>query len=203
MELRQSTAPPGYHPGNYSYPHTTAQRFEIWVGAILTQNCSWRNVEQALANLQTHALLKYESIEQLDPVQLSQYIRVAGFYNQKARKLKEATQLFGELQGACPSRRQLLSLWGIGPETADSILLYAYHYPIFVVDSYSRRILTNLRLINSRASYTDIQQLFTHHLKADPLLYQEYHALLVRHAKAYYRQPSQYADCPLLQQFGR
>ncbi len=203
MKLRQNSISSGYHPGDYSYPHNAAQRFEIWVGAILTQNCSWRNVERVLLNLQQHALLAHESIAQMALTELSQYIRPAGFYNQKARKLREATQLFGELQGRCPTRPQLLALWGIGPETADSILLYAYHHPIFVVDSYSRRILANLRLITNHATYPEIQKLFMQHLKADPTLYQEYHALLVRHAKVYYRKPSQAAACPLLKQFGQ
>jgi endonuclease-3 related protein len=103
-----------------------------------------------------------------------------------------------ELNGRTPSREELLSLRGIGPETADSILLYAFVQPFFVVDAYTRRIVTNLRLVDEKANYDEIKSLFEESLPHDLKVYQECHALLVEHAKRYYQKKDSYTKCPLL-----
>jgi endonuclease-3 related protein len=112
--------------------------------------------------------------------------------------LKTLALWFIGLEGSVPAREELLSLKGIGPETADSILLYAFKQPFFVVDSYTRRIVTNLGLVDERADYNEIKSLFEESLPRDFEVYQEYHALLVEHAKRYYQKKGNYAKCPLL-----
>ena len=187
-----------YHPSDYSYPHTDQERFEIWIGTILTQNCRWSNVISALSNLAQQGLIDNGALRRCDLVQLATIITPAGFHNQKARKIKQAAQFFHALQGRIPQRTELLKLWGIGPESADSILLYSHQIPTFVVDSYSRRILINLKLIDDNARYDDIKALFETNLVRDVTIYQEYHALIVEHAKRYYRSPDRRSACPLL-----
>lgn len=176
----------GYHPGDYSYPHDDSDRFEICVGAILTQNTSWPNVERALRALKDHQALSPEAILSLPHESLAAIIRPAGYYNQKARYLRGFARRYASSR-TIPSREELLSLKGIGPETADSILLYAYGEPYFVVDAYTRRILLHHGLIDEHASYDEVQSLFHASLPREKWLYQEYHALLVEHAKRHYR----------------
>ncbi len=191
----------GYHPGDYSYPRNDAQRFEICIGALLTQNTNWVNVEKALRNLKEQKLLTPKTMLSCTDAVLKQVIRPAGYFNQKARKLKEFSSFYLQLNGKTPTREQLLALWGVGPETADSILLYAYNIPTFVVDAYTRRILTNLKLAPSTASYDDIKVLFESALEQSPQIYQEYHALLVEHAKRYYQKEETQHECPLAKEF--
>lgn len=180
----------GYHPADYSYPQTRKQQFEIICGALLTQNTSWIQVEKALLNLkQTHSLSP-EAILSLDPEILKEAIRPAGYYNQKAMRLKLLAGWFSELGDRIPAREELLSLKGVGPETADSILLYAFKQPSFVVDAYTKRIVTNLGLADEKAGYNEIKALFEENLPQDLAVYQEYHALLVEHAKRYYPKKS-------------
>jgi len=188
----------GYHPGDYTYPQTRDQQFEIICGALLTQNTSWTQVEKALLNLKHLNALSPEGVLSLRSEVLKEAIRPAGYYNQKAIRLKALVHWFIELEGRIPVREELLSLKGIGPETADSILLYAFKQPFFVVDSYTRRIVTNLRLVDERAGYSEIKLLFEESLPRDLEVYQEYHALLVEHAKRYYQKKDSYAKCPLL-----
>jgi endonuclease-3 related protein len=188
----------GYHPGDYTYPKTRDQQFEIICGALLTQNTSWTQVEKALFNLKNLNALYPGGIRSLGPEVLIEAIKPAGYYNQKATRLNALVLWFIELEGSIPAREELLSLKGIGPETADSILLYAFKQPSFVVDSYTRRIVTNLRLVDEKANYSEIKALFEESLPRDPEVYQEYHALLVEHAKRYYQKKSSYAKCPLL-----
>jgi len=185
----------GYHPGDYSYPQTDNQRFEICVGAILTQNTSWPNVEKALFNLAREGLLE-PMIMVADEGKISQAIKPAGYFNQKTRKLKVFSSFWVNLKGN-PKREDLLSLWGIGPETADSILLYAFRMPEFVVDTYTRRILLNLCLIEDEDSYDDVKRLLISGARNDFRTYQEYHALFVEHAKRYYQKKPYGKDCPL------
>jgi len=173
----------GYHPGDYSYPHNDSQRFEIICGAILTQNTNWNNVEKALHNLAAVHLLEDIAIINADIDDVKDAIRPAGYFNQKAERLKIMAEFFMQLNGRIPTRKELLDLKGVGPETADSILLYAYHVPIFVVDSYTRRLLLKLEIIDSYASYDEIQKLFHSNLEEDYKLYQEFHALIVESAK--------------------
>lgn len=176
----------GYHPGDYSYPQNRHEQFEICVGAILTQNTSWLNVEKALLNLHTGNALNPKKILTLENSSIGDAIKSAGYFNQKAKKLKIFSEFYLKLNGKIPTRAELLALWGIGPETADSILLYAYNVPSFVVDTYTRRILTNLGLIEENATYDEIKELFEKDLEKSYIIYQEYHALLVEHAKRFY-----------------
>jgi endonuclease III related protein len=177
----------GYHPADYTYPQTQDQQFEIICGALLTQNTSWIQVEKALLNLKQIHSLSSESILSLDPETLKEAIRPAGYYNQKAVRLKTLACWFSELADRVPAREELLSLKGVGPETADSILLYAFKQSSFVVDAYTKRIVTNLGLADEKASYNEIKTLFEENLPEDLAMYQEYHALLVEHAKRYYQ----------------
>jgi len=172
-----------YHPDDYSYPKTKKQRFEICIGAILTQNTNWPNVEKALINLQKNKLFDAKKILDADEDLLKACIRSAGYYNQKAKKLGIFSQFFIAQNKKIPLRDQLLALWGIGPETADSILLYAYMQPEFVVDAYTKRILLKRKLINENATYDEIKKLFEKNLPKKFELYQEFHALIVEEGK--------------------
>lgn len=188
----------GYHPGDYTYPYTESQQFEIVCGAMLTQNTSWQQVERALINLKRIDSLSPEGIIALDPETLKETIKPAGYYNQKALRLRNLAEWFLELKGRTPRREELLSIKGIGPETADSILLYAFKQPSFVVDAYTRRIMSNLGMTDEKAKYSEIKALFEENLPEDLVIYQEYHALLVEHAKRYYQKKINYSQCPLL-----
>lgn len=187
----------GYHPGDYSYPQTKDQQFEIICGALLTQNTSWTQVEKALLNLKNLNALSPEGILALSTDALKAAIQPAGYYNQKAERLKALVLWFLGIEGNIPSRDELLSLKGIGPETADSILLYAFKQPSFVVDSYTKRIVTNLGLVDETEGYDKIKVLFEENLPEDSEIYQEYHALLVEHAKRYYPKQGNSEKCPL------
>jgi len=188
----------GYHPGDFSYPKTDLQRFEICVGAILTQNTAWANVEKALVNLEAGEILSTDRMIGCDEDVIRDAIRPAGYFNQKAKKLRIYAGYFTRKQGV-PTRDELLSLWGIGKETADSILLYAYRQPIFVVAAYTRKIFSNLSLIDKDAEYDTIRNLFETDLPKDFKIYQEYHALIVEHAKRFYSRGMDLARCPLKQ----
>jgi len=180
----------GYHLADYTYPQTRNQQFEIICGALLTQNTSWIQVEKTLLNLKQIHSLSPESILSVDPETLKEAIKPAGYYNQKAMRLKTLACWFSKLGDRVPAREELLSLKGVGPETADSILLYAFKQPSFVVDAYTKRIVTNLGLADEKASYNEIKVLFEENLPEDLAVYQEYHALLVEHAKRYYQKKS-------------
>ncbi len=173
----------GYHPGDYSYPKTADQRFEICVGAILAQNTAWPNAEKALFALQKAGLLDARKMACAGEKTLAKRIRPAGYFNQKAKKLTLFSEFFLNLDGKIPTRKALLALWGVGPETADSILLYAFGKPEFVVDAYTRRIGSGLGWFAPDASYDHIKTIFQNALKPDYRFFQEYHALLVEHAK--------------------
>ncbi|MGM5488107.1 MAG: endonuclease III domain-containing protein [Nanobdellota archaeon] len=166
----------GYHPGDYSYPKTWRQTFEICVGAILTQNVGWVNVEKALSNLHALGGLEPRRLLGLSENDLKGAIRPAGYYNQKAKKLRIFAEFFMGLSGT-PSREELLGLWGIGEETADSMLLYGFFVPTFVVDAYTRR------LFGMKESYSEVKAYFEENLPKDFKVYQEYHALIVEHVK--------------------
>ncbi len=187
-----------YHPGDYSYPRNDDQRFEIAVGAILTQNTAWTNVEKAIINLIQAGLMQPEFVSEQNLDVIKQAIRPAGYFNQKAKKLIIFAQFFSGLKGRIPQRKELLDLWGIGPETADSILLYAYCIPSFVIDAYTKRIFVSLGLISERAKYEEIRNIFETNLPSSVELYQEYHALIVAHAKQYYSKKSSSEKGPLL-----
>ncbi|MCK9603720.1 MAG: endonuclease III domain-containing protein [Candidatus Omnitrophica bacterium] len=168
-------------------------RFEVMVGAILTQNTNWSNVERAINNLKKNKSLGPHKLRRLPRQKLARLIKSAGYYNIKAKRLKEFLKfLFESYQGNIKKmcladtqelRRQLLSVNGIGPETADSMLLYALDKPVFVVDSYTKRILSRHRFIRDDEDYETIQNLFMQSLKKDIKIFNEFHALLVRLGK--------------------
>ncbi len=167
--------------------------FEVILGAILTQNTRWENVRMALDNLHAAAVLEPQALAALEDVQLQELIRPSGFFRQKAATLRRMLQvLMGEYAGDVDAmlrgdtqhvRTRLLDIKGIGPETADSILLYGAQHPIFVIDAYTRRICNRLGLCGAEASYAQVQEMFMTHLCPDAQKYNEYHALLVVLAK--------------------
>lgn len=169
--------------------------FEIMVGAILTQNTNWKNVERAIDNLKTDGLLSLSAMSALSRQELAEYIRPAGYYNIKANRLQNFFRLIndqwdGDLEYflAQPKellRKQLLSVKGIGPETADSMILYAAGKAVFVVDAYTHRILTRHEIIDNSFDYHMIQELFLENLEENPTLFNEYHALIVQVAKEF------------------
>lgn len=175
------------------WPGDTA--FEVAVGAILTQNTNWRNVEKAIGNLKKAGLLNPRKMYTVSNRQLAKFIRPAGYYNIKAKRLKSFMDFLmknhhGDIRKMSSVdldslRKQLLSVNGIGPETADSILLYALDKPIFVIDAYTKRILLRHHLIEDDATYDQMQGLFMNSLNREVKLFNEYHALLVRLGKEF------------------
>jgi len=184
-----------YHKGDYSLPKNDAQRFEICVGAILTQNTSWVQAEKALLNLEKINALSPNAILKMSMEKLSAIIKPSGYFRQKAKKLKEFTKFYNSLNSSIPKREELLSVWGIGNETADSMLLYSFKVPTFVVDSYTKRIVSSLGLISAKDSYDEIKAFFEKNLKPDIKIYQEYHALIVEHAKHHYSKKPYGSGC--------
>jgi len=173
----------GYHPGDYSYPRNNQQKFEICVGAILTQNTAWTNVEKALFNLKDEKLLNAKAIKDSKIEELRVAVKPAGYYNQKADYLKAFSFFYLSLKGKTPARAELFAVKGIGPETADSILLYAYSMPEFIVDAYTKRMFSQLGFFSEKERYHNVKEMFEKALPKDVNLYQEYHALIVKHAK--------------------
>lgn len=181
--------------------------FEVIVGAILTQSTSWQNVERAIANLKKRKALTPQRIYKLSEEKLAELIRPAGYFRQKAKKLKAFIKhLYAQYDGdphtmlAQPTKKlrvELLSIWGIGPETADSILLYAAQKPVFVVDAYTKRILSRLGLVKPTISYKELQQFFMRRLPKSVKLFNEYHALIVRHGKEVCRPKPHCSQCVL------
>lgn len=182
--------------------------FEIMVGAILTQNTNWQNVEKAIANLKAADVLNLPAMAALTTEELADHIRPAGYYNIKAGRLQNLFAMIAEnwnndldyllQQPASTLREQLLSVKGIGPETADSMLLYAAGKPIFVVDAYTHRILTRHEIISEEYDYFQIQELFMDNLQEDAALFNEYHALLVQMGKQFCKKSKpQCNECPL------
>jgi endonuclease III related protein len=186
-----------YHPGRFEYPRTENQLFEICIGAILTQNTAWKNVELALKNLREADLLTPQKIIAANTITLAQLIRPAGYFNQKAKKLKMFAPHFVKWQKKAPTRDELLEIWGIGKETADSILLYAFHEPIFVIDAYTKRLFARLGITRHDATYDQLQALFMDRLDRRHELFNEYHALIVEHAKQHCSAKPRCPGCPL------
>lgn len=181
--------------------------FEVVIGAILTQNTNWTNVERAIRNLKEKDLLLPERLRRLSLDRLSNLIKPAGYYRLKAKRLKEFIKfLFSKYNGSMQVlfksdpyelRQELLGIKGIGLETADSILLYAGNFPIFVVDAYTRRIFGRHRLIEEAASYSQIQNYFMDHLPQDARLFNEFHALIVQLGKEICKKEPKCEVCPL------
>jgi endonuclease-3 related protein len=182
-------------------------QFEIMVGAILTQNTNWQNVEKAIANLRAADVLSAETLHNMEVGQLAELIRPAGYFNVKARRLRSFIDwLFVNYGGELAElenvdterlREELLSVKGVGRETADSILLYALHREIFVVDAYTARVSVRHGLIEPEADYEQLRDLFQSNLGQDVQLFNEYHALLVRVGKEFCRPKARCPGCPL------
>jgi endonuclease-3 related protein len=182
-------------------------RFEMMVGAILTQNTAWTNVERAIAELRRRRVLTPRALHDVPPATLAGWIRPAGTPTVKARRLRAFTTWVMEAHGgsltralrapAAELRRALLSIHGIGPETADCMVLYAARRPVFVVDAYTRRFLQRHGWLAGAPSYDDVAALFTRALPADAALYNEYHALIVALGKSYCRATPRCGECPL------
>ena len=193
-----------YHQRNHSDP-----RFEIIIGAILTQNTAWTNVEKALKNLRQHKALTINALLNMDENTLKTLIQPSGFFNQKAHRLHLFTTYLHDhyqddltvffARTTKEIRIELLSLHGIGPETADSILLYAGNHPVFVVDAYTKRICTRLPLPIQHDTYDAIQTYFTENLPKQQQItvYKELHALIVELAKNHCRKKPACDHCPL------
>ncbi len=182
--------------------------FEIIVGAVLTQNTNWQNVEKAIANIKRDGLLSARKLHDLNPARLANLIRPAGYFRVKAKRLKTFLTFFIENYGGSAKRmasgdvsrlrHQLLKVNGIGPETADSILLYALGKPVFVVDAYTKRILNRHYLCAEDATYDDVQELFMDSLDSDVELFNDFHAQFVETGKTYCRpQNPRCSECPL------
>lgn len=231
---------PTYHKADYSYPRTDKQAFEIILGAILTQNTSWKNVEKAITNLHRNNLVDADKLAEVNQKKLAALIRPAGYFNQKAERLKiiagyikdkygsKVSKLFdkeNDESGISELRNELLAVNGIGPETADSIILYAAKKPIFVVDAYTKRIFARIGLFGGKVyqqaqqnvhqqaqhqnkeklkyeetklKYEDVQKMFHENLERDHRLFNEYHALIVEHAKQHCKAKPVCRGCPLL-----
>jgi len=180
---------------------------EVSIGAILTQNTNWTNVEKTIANLKRDGVLTLDGLLNISDHELERLIRPAGFYRQKAKRLKAFLAFFqknymGNFSNTAPVptqilRDQLLTINGIGHETADSIVLYALERPVFVVDAYTRRFLLRHNLINEKASYDHVQNLFHQNLPFDSDLFNEYHALIVKLGKTYCKTRPICQNCPL------
>ncbi len=181
--------------------------FEVITGAILTQNTSWTNVERAIKNLKDADYLTSEQLHNIDLTKLAELIRPAGYYNIKAKRLKNFVNwLFENYDGQLTNlesvdtnrlREELLAIKGVGCETADSILLYALGRPVFVVDAYTARIAVRHRLIEPGADYEQLRELFESNLPQDIQLYNEFHALLVRAGNQFCKPKAKCPGCPL------
>jgi len=183
--------------------------FEVIVGAILTQNTAWTNVEKAIHNLKKAKLLTPGKLHDLSQDEIAKYIRPAGYFNIKAKRLKHfLNYLFDNYGGNLKKmfkkrtdalRRELLSVNGIGPETADSILLYAGNHPVFVVDAYTKRIFSRHQVVKTDADYHNIQELFMKNLPHVVKMFNEYHALIVKAGKDFCRtRKPMCSRCPLM-----
>ena len=182
--------------------------FEIMVGAILTQNTNWSNVNKAITNLKLKDLLSYQALSQIPVDEMAQLIRSAGYYNLKAQRLRNLLDMIGFIYDGNldlfleddpeTARENLLSVKGIGQETADSILLYACRHPVFVVDVYTHRVFSRHNMLEEETDYQTIQNVFLDHLPQDMQLYNEFHALIVRVAVTYCKKTKPLCEkCPL------
>ncbi len=200
QSLHKKFGPQGWWPGESA--------LECILGAVLTQNTSWKNVEKAIDSLKRENLISVEDLSLIHTNELAELIRPSGYYNQKAIKIKNFISfLVDEFSGSLDNmfaterlqlRKKLLSIKGIGPETADSIMLYAGGIPVFVVDAYTWRVLYRHGLAPEVTSYGEMQEIFTDSLPEDAGVFSEYHALLVRLAKEHCRKREPLcAGCPL------
>lgn len=199
QRLLKAFGPQGWWPVKNGFK---PRELEIIAGALLTQNTNWANVEKALGNMRKGNITSVESIISAEKEMLAALIRPAGYYNQKAERLKilaETIVSYGNVEGFLEgiTREGLLKIKGIGPETADSILLYAAGRPFFVVDAYTRRVFSRLGMIGEGLEYEIIRAFFEENLERDPKVYSEFHALIVELAKRHCRKRPECKGCPL------
>lgn len=188
------------------WPAETA--LEVVVGAVLTQNTNWSNVDKALTNLKCQGLLDFEALLSLEETQLAQLIKPSGYYNLKAKRLKNLMVMISEMyegklgllmqDDLYSARENLLSVKGIGPETADCILLYVCKKPVFVVDAYTYRVFSRHNLLEEETDYETIQETFMENLEHETHIFNEYHALIVQLGKDFCKKSTpQCEGCPL------
>ncbi|MEN8132507.1 MAG: endonuclease III domain-containing protein [Pseudomonadota bacterium] len=192
------------HGPQHWWPADTA--FEVMIGAILTQNTAWSNVERAIENLKGHGLTTARAILDCGHLRLAEALRPSGYFNIKADRLRCFCQWYLS-QGGMKAlqqrsteqlRQALLAVKGVGPETADDILLYAFDRPVFVIDAYTRRLFSRLGLIEGDEPYEQLRRDFETTLQKDASLFNEYHALIVRHGKEVCRPNPSCGRCSLL-----
>lgn len=182
-------------PVDYEYhkTHKTNPKDEIIIGAILTQNTAWKNVEKALDNLKMHKSMSLKKIIEIDDTTLQKLVRPAGFFKRKSKILKDIANM---LETKSVDRKTLLNINGIGKETADSILLYAYDKPFFVIDTYTKRILGRIYNIHLK-EYDEYAEYIKSQIPKNIDIYKEFHALIVKLAKEYCRKKPQCDSCLL------
>jgi endonuclease III related protein len=183
----------GYHILDYTFPRNENEVFEVCLGSILTQNTTFTSVIKSLHNLNNKNHLCYKKIKTMPIDELKILIKPSGYHNQKSNYILEFINFFEALENRIPTRDELLQIKGIGPETADSILLFAFNQAQFKVDAYTKRILVHNNLIAENAKYNEIKYFMEEEIKKEVknkieliVVYQEYHALIVNHAKQYY-----------------
>ncbi len=178
----------------------TPSRFEVILGAVLTQNTRWENVEMALAAMVKKGLTSAGKIVRAEITAIEDAVRSSGFFRQKASVLQHICRLWESTGGIPPidiTRNELLDIPRIGPETADSILLYALNRPEFIADNYTRRLVERLGMSGASPDYYSVKRLFEGSLPQDPTLFKKYHALIVQHARKYCRKTPLCPGCPL------
>ncbi len=183
----------GYHILDYTFPKNNHEIFEICLGSILTQNTTFTSVVKSLTNLNNANSLNYKEIKKMPMETLKTYIKPSGYHNQKANYILEFINFFETLENRIPKREELLNIKGIGPETADSILLFAYKQPHFKVDAYTKRLLVYNNILPENVKYHDIKSFMENEIKKEiqdiedlVITYQEFHALIVNHSKQFY-----------------
>ena len=179
----------GYHPGDFTFPRTQVEQFEICCGAILTQNTAWTNAERALVLLASNDLLAPEAILAATDAALEAAIHSSGYFRAKSKKLRAFSEFYLRLRGRTPARDELLAVWGIGPETADTIRLYAFKEAEMVIDAYTLRVLLLRGYCRQPLDYAGGKVFCERHLPRSLASYQEFHALMVEHSKRLRRRP--------------
>ncbi len=195
--LLENHGPQGWWPGESA--------FEVMVGAILTQNTAWPNVEKAIAQLKQAGTFSAAMLQELPHDELARLIRPSGYFNIKAQRLQQFCRFLQEQGGeealdkleTGVLRQRLLAVKGVGPETADDMLLYAFQRPVFVIDAYTRRIFSRLGMLSGDEPYEVLREGFEAALEANAALFNEYHALIVRHAKVFCNKKPRCGGCPL------
>lgn len=198
--LYNKFGPQGWWPGETP--------FEVMVGAVLVQNTNWKNAKKAVENLRENELLHYERLSLLSDVEIAAHIRPSGYYNLKAKRLKNLLNMIKDqyagdfedflVADIYSARENLLGVKGVGPETADSILLYCCGYPVFVIDAYTHRVFSRHNMVDEESDYYTMQEAFTYNLPQERLLFNEFHALIVKVAATYCKKTKPLCEqCPL------